>query len=108
PVELLELPSLRADPGAETAAYYVIAEAVTNAQKHAHASTIWVRAALARGILRVEIVDDGEGGAAEDAGFGLQGLRDRVEAISGTFAVTSTPDHGTRVIADIPARPASL
>lgn len=108
PIELLELPSLRVDPGAETAAYYVVAEAITNAQKHAHASTIWVRAAVARGILRVEIVDDGDGGAAASAGFGLQGLRDRVEAIGGTFEVSSRPDHGTRVTADIPAKAAPL
>jgi signal transduction histidine kinase len=108
PIELLELPSLRVDPGAETAAYYMVAEAVTNAQKHAHPSTIWVSAAVARGILRVEIVDDGEGGAAESAGSGLSGLRDRVEAIGGTFEVTSTPDHGTRVVADIPANAAPV
>ncbi len=106
PIELLELPSLRVDPAAETAAYYVVAEAVTNAQKHGHASTIWVRAAVARSILRVEIIDDGAGGAVEGAGFGLQGLRDRVEAIGGTFEVRSTPDHGTRVTAEIPAKAA--
>ncbi len=108
PIELLELPSLRVDPEAETAAYYVVTEAVTNAQKHAHASTIWIRAVVARGILRVEIADDGDGGAAESAGFGLQSLRDRVEAIGGTFEVTSAPNHGARVVADIPATLAPL
>jgi signal transduction histidine kinase len=105
PIQLRELPAARLDPAAEAIAYYVVAEAVTNAQKHARASTIWVRAVVVRHVLRVEIVDDGLGGAAESAGFGLEGLRDRVEAVGGTFEVASTPGHGTRVAARIPAAP---
>jgi signal transduction histidine kinase len=103
PIELLELPSARVDPGAEATAYYVFAEAVTNTQRHAQASSIRVRAAEGGSMLRIEIVDDGIGGAAEDGGFGLQGLRDRVEAIGGKFEVDSTPGRGTRVAAAIPA-----
>jgi signal transduction histidine kinase len=65
----------------------VISEAVTKARKHADATSIDVRAAAAKGVLRVEVIDDCRGGASETAGSGLQGLRDRVEAIGGSFAV---------------------
>lgn len=103
PIELPELPSARVDPAAEATAYYVVAEAVTNAQRHAQASTIRIRAAVARHTLHVEVVDDGVGGATEAAGFGLQGLRDRVEATGGTLAVESVSGRGTRIAAAIPA-----
>jgi signal transduction histidine kinase len=102
-VELVELPTIRTDPVAEATAYYVFAEAVTNAQKHARASLIRVRAAVADGVLEIEIVDDGVGGAAESAGLGLQGLRDRVEGTGGSFKVDSAPGRGTRISAAIPA-----
>jgi signal transduction histidine kinase len=103
PIELSELPSARVDPAAEATAYYVVAEAVTNAQKHAQASTIRIRAAVARRTLHVEVVDDGVGGATETAGFGLQGLRDRVEATGGALRVESASGRGTRIAAAIPA-----
>jgi signal transduction histidine kinase len=102
PIELRELPSIRFDKSAEATAYYVVAEAITNAQRYAHASSISVRAAVAQRSLRVEIVDDGVGGAAESRGSGLQGLRDRVEAIGGTFDVDSAQGRGTRVAAAMP------
>jgi signal transduction histidine kinase len=103
PIELLELPSTRLDETAEAAAYYVLAEAITNAQRHAHASSIQVRAAVTPSFIDIEIVDDGVGGAAESGGSGLQGLRDRVEASGGKFRVESVPGRGTRVAAVIPA-----
>jgi signal transduction histidine kinase len=103
PVELLELPSARFDVAAEAAAYYVIAEAITNAQKYARASSIRVRCAPAKRVLVVEVVDDGVGGAVERVGSGLQGLRDRTEAMGGSFRVESRPGHGTRIAATIPA-----
>jgi signal transduction histidine kinase len=103
PVEVLELPSTRFDPAAEATAYYVFAEATTNAQRHARASSIHVRAVLEDSMLYIEITDDGVGGAAESAGLGLQGLRDRVEALGGTFELDSTPGHGTRIAAAMPA-----
>jgi signal transduction histidine kinase len=105
PVTLVELPAKRLDDGAEATAYYVVAEAVTNAQKHAHASSIRVRAAVRHDVLRVEVLDDGVGGAVEAPGSGLQGLRDRVEAVGGSFDVDSSA-RGTRVSARIPAGPA--
>ena len=103
PIVLLELPSTRVDSTAEATAYYIFAETITNAQRHARASSIWVRAALARDLLSIEIAGDGIGGASESGGLGLQGLRDRVEAIGGRFEVDSAPGRGTRVTAAIPA-----
>jgi signal transduction histidine kinase len=102
PVVLVELPETRVYDGAEATAYYVVAEAVTNAQKHARASSIHVRVGIRHDLLRVEVVDDGVGGAVEAPDSGLQGLRDRVEAVGGKFAVESD-DQGTRIRARIPA-----
>jgi signal transduction histidine kinase len=102
PVILIELPADRLDDGVEATAFYVVSEAVANAQKHAHASTIWVRAGLRHDSLRVAVFDDGVGGAVEAPGSGLQGLRDRVEAVGGTFVLESAGD-GTRITAHIPA-----
>ena len=103
PIRLLELPAGRLDETAETTAYYVVAEAVTNVHKHARASFISIRVRMSRRMLIVEIDDDGVGGAAETEGSGLQGLRDRVEAIAGTFLVVDLIPHGTRITAEIPA-----
>jgi signal transduction histidine kinase len=102
PIELIELPTGRFDGTTESTAYYVVSEAVTNAQRHASASAIRVRVAVADRSLVADISDDGIGGADEDLGSGLQGLRDRVEAIGGEFAVTSRPTLGTKVSAVIP------
>jgi signal transduction histidine kinase len=103
PIDLHALPSTRLDESSEATAYYVIAEAVTNAQKHAAASSIRVSATFARGVLRVEIADDGRGGALPDAGTGLLGLRDRVEAVGGTLDIASPVGRGTRITAKVPA-----
>ena len=102
----LELTPTRVDATAEVTAYFVVAEAVTNARKHAHATSIDVQATVFRGLLRVVIADDGRGGADESAGSGLQGLRDRVEAIGGSFVVRSAAG-GTSISAILPATPAS-
>jgi signal transduction histidine kinase len=107
PIRLVELPATRLDTTAEVTAYFMISEAVTNARKHADAGSIDVRAAASRGVLRIEIVDDGCGGASERAGSGLQGLRDRVEAIGGSFEIESTEGRGTRIRAVMPATPVS-
>jgi signal transduction histidine kinase len=103
PFEILELPAERLDDTAEATAYYVLAEAATNAQRYAQASLITVRAISARRVLRIEIVDDGVGGAYETAGCGLDGLRNRVASLGGSFQVESPAGHGTRVAAVIPA-----
>jgi len=98
----MELPRTRLDDGVEATAYYVIAESVANAQKHASASAIWIRASLAHGKLHLAIGDDGVGGATDRSGSGLEGLRDRVEASGGTFVVDSPPGRGTLITATIP------
>jgi signal transduction histidine kinase len=101
--QLLALPAIRFDDTAEATAYYVFAEAMTNAQKHSHATSIEVRGHLVPGGLRVEVADNGVGGAEESHGVGLQGLRDRVEAMGGVLIVASPRGAGTRVTATIPA-----
>jgi signal transduction histidine kinase len=100
-IRLLRLPDRRVDETAETTAYYVFAEAVANAQKHARASSIDVSIDARDGALHVEVTDNGVGGASE-RGSGLQGLRDRVETVGGSFRVTSVRGHGTMVAAMIP------
>jgi signal transduction histidine kinase len=102
-----ELPATRFDDTVETTAYYLFAEALTNAQKHARASLIRVRATTTTRALQLEIVDDGIGGATEPGSGGLAGLRDRVEALGGTFDLDSPRGHGTRIAAAIPHPPAS-
>jgi signal transduction histidine kinase len=102
-IELVELPEVRLDETAEATAYYLILEAVTNAQRYAHASNVSVGASLRGSTLSVEVEDDGIGGAAELSARGLQGLRDRVEATGGRFSVASLAERGTRVAAEIPA-----
>jgi signal transduction histidine kinase len=79
----------------EVTAYYVVSEMLTNAVKHADATAVAVTAELADGSLRVGTRDDGIGGADPARGSGLVGLRDRVEAIGGTFAVDSPEGRGT-------------
>jgi signal transduction histidine kinase len=107
PVELVELPRWRFDETAEATAYYVVLEAVTNAQRYSRAASISVRAHLSGSRLDVEVADDGLGGAIEQGNLGLQGLRDRVEATGGSFAVESSPGNGTRIVAEIPVRASS-
>ena len=89
-------------PPVEAAAYYVVAEALANAAKHAAACLITVRVAFEDGLLVTEVADDGCGGADENGG-GLQGLADRVASIGGRLAVSSIPGAGTALRAEIPA-----
>ena len=85
----------------EAAAYFVIAEALTNVAKHAQAGAARVTARRTRGVLLVEVSDDGVGGA-DPNGNGLAGLRDRVVALRGEFEVTPVRSSGTRIAAAIP------
>jgi signal transduction histidine kinase len=102
PVTVVGAPSGRIDPTVEATAYYVVAEAVANAQRHAGATFVRVRLAPVRSYLSVEVVDDGRGGATFRVGSGLEGLRDRVEALGGEFRLDSPPGGGTRILAGIP------
>jgi signal transduction histidine kinase len=86
----------------EVAAYYLIAEALTNAAKHAQASIVDVTVHVADGLLHVRLCDDGSGGAKPAKGSGLVGLRDRVEALGGQVWLTSPVGAGTMLRAAIP------
>jgi signal transduction histidine kinase len=88
-------------PVVESAAYFVVSEALTNAAKHAGDAVARVRLSQAGGRLTVEIADDGRGGA-DPAGAGLMGLRHRVEALDGTLVVEQPPQGGTIVLAELP------
>ena len=101
PVELAALPGRRLAEPVEAAAYYVVAEAVANAQKHAGASRIVVAARVDPDSLVVEVEDDGAGGA-DPEGDGLRGLHDRVETLDGSLEVDSPAGGGTRVRARLP------
>jgi signal transduction histidine kinase len=108
PVNLLRVPKRRLDTAAETVGYYVVAEAIANAQKYSRASFIEVRADAGPDSLRIEVLDDGAGGAVEHPGSGLEGLRDRAEAIGGTLELVSAAGMGTRVTVTVPASNASV
>jgi signal transduction histidine kinase len=87
----------------EAAAYYVVAEALTNAAKHSHASEVSVRIAREDGFARIEVADDGVGGADSEGGSGIRGLTDRVEALGGRLTLESPLGSGTTVQAAIPS-----
>ena len=102
PVEIVELPDDPAPAAAEAAAYFTVAEALTNVAKYAHAEQATVRVAQEAGTLVVEVRDDGVGGARASVGSGLSGLADRVDAVDGTLSVVSPPGEGTVVRAVLP------
>jgi signal transduction histidine kinase len=102
PVRLHVDRDARPPPPVEATAYYVVSEALTNVARYAQASAATVRVTRDGEQLRVEVSDDGLGGAAITKGSGLQGLRDRVEAIDGRLDVRSQPGRGTRVTAILP------
>jgi signal transduction histidine kinase len=87
---------------AEHAAYFVCSEGLANVAKYAAATTVRVSVGILHGRLRVEVADDGRGGADPDAGTGLRGLTDRVESLGGALVVDSEPAAGTRLVAEIP------
>ena len=97
--------STRLTPEIETAAYRIVQEAVTNAVKHSQASTVHVRVVDAGDELEVRVSDDGRGfnGNPGDENFGIIGMRERAELISGTLKVTSSRE-GTSVTLTAPAR----
>jgi signal transduction histidine kinase len=86
----------------ETAAYYVVSEALTNAAKHSRAREVRVAASCSDGVLTVEVADDGVGGAGNGEGSGVRGLADRVEALDGQLTVSSPPGRGTTLRAEFP------
>lgn len=85
----------------EGTAYTVIAEALTNAVKHAAATTLTVVIRRDGGRLRIEIIDDGVGGARPAGGTGLRGMSDRIHALGVTLVIDSPPGAGARVVVDM-------
>jgi PAS domain S-box-containing protein len=103
-VEIADIPDRRLPEPVEAAAYYLIAEALTNVTKYAHASTVRVGVAASEANVVVEVSDDGIGGADPAAGSGLRGLADRVEALGGSLDVVSRAGAGTSLRAEIPSK----
>jgi PAS domain S-box-containing protein len=102
PAELEVTDVGRLPEAVEVAAYYIVAEALTNAAKHAHASVVWIAIDVDDSYLRLVIRDDGVGGADPSRGSGLIGLQDRVAALGGTLAVRSEPGAGTALTVHLP------
>jgi signal transduction histidine kinase len=102
PVDLGAMPTERLPASVEAAAYFVVAESLTNVTKYARAAQASVRVARDDGFAVVEVRDDGVGGADPKVGTGLRGLADRVAALDGRLEVHSPPGEGTLVRANIP------
>src|SRR6266550_1075371 len=102
PVELDVRVEERLPEPVEVAAYYVVSEALTNAAKYAHASVVGVDVNAQASTLRVEVRDDGLGGADPARGSGLLGLKDRAEAIGGTIFIESPTGAGTYLRVELP------
>jgi signal transduction histidine kinase len=102
PVELVGAAGGRLPAAVETAAYFVVSEALTNVAKYAHAEHATIRMGRTNGRLLLEISDDGVGGAAPTTGSGLHGLSDRVAALDGELEIASPPGGGTRLRVELP------
>jgi signal transduction histidine kinase len=102
PVEVTAVPEDRLPSPVEAAAYYIVAEAVTNVAKYAGASVVTVAVRPDGERMVVEVADDGVGGADPASGTGLRGIADRVEALHGRLRITSPAGSGTRITAEIP------
>jgi signal transduction histidine kinase len=104
PVEVSGVPEEPLPRSVESAVYFVTAEALTNVAKYAQADAAWVELSVENGTLRLQVRDDGVGGADSSAGGGVAGLCDRVEALEGELTIESPPGVGTTVTAEIPLR----
>ncbi len=102
PVEIAATPDSRLPGAVESAAYFVVAEALTNVARYADAGSATVSVARDDGVVEIEVSDDGVGGADPSAGTGLRGLEDRVAALDGELTLSSPHGGGTTVRARIP------
>ncbi|MDX6701224.1 MAG: hypothetical protein QOF26_1450 [Baekduia sp.] len=102
PLEVTDVPRERLPPPVEAAAYYIVAEAVTNVAKYADASLVTVAVRPDGDQMVVEVADDGVGGADPASGTGLRGIADRVEALHGRLRISSPAGRGTCITAEIP------
>ncbi|MGE0025840.1 MAG: sensor histidine kinase [Thermoleophilia bacterium] len=98
----VDCPDRRLPAAVEIATWFVVSEALTNAAKHAEASSARVTLEIASGRARLVVADDGRGGADPAQGSGLAGLRERVAALEGTLTVADAPEGGTRLVAEFP------
>ena len=105
PIEVAPLPPDRLPAPLEAAVYFVVAEALTNVTRYAHATHARVELAVDGDVVDVQVADDGIGGADPAKGSGLRGLADRVAALDGRLEVESEPGRGTTVRARIPRAP---
>jgi signal transduction histidine kinase len=96
------VPPVRLPPAVEACAYFVCSEALANAAKYAGATRVRIQVTTDGDAVRVEIADDGVGGADPARGSGLRGLADRVETLGGDLTVDSPPGRGTHLVAIIP------
>jgi signal transduction histidine kinase len=95
-------PGERLPAPVEAAAYFVCSEALANAAKHADGTRARCEVVVHDGLVRVEVADDGVGGADPAGGSGLRGLADRVETAGGTLTVSSPDGQGTTIRAELP------
>jgi signal transduction histidine kinase len=102
PASVSSLPDRRLSQAIEATAYFVVSEALTNTAKYASATRASVGAACVGSTLRVEVADDGVGGADDSRGTGIRGLQDRVAALGGRLTIESPAGQGTLVVAEIP------
>ncbi|HYI17400.1 MAG TPA: PAS domain S-box protein [Solirubrobacteraceae bacterium] len=102
PVTIERVPRERLAAAVEATAYFIVAEALTNVTRYAHAGRAYVDVHRDGGCLHVGVRDDGRGGADPATGSGLRGLADRVAALGGRFTVTSPPGEGTTLRAELP------
>ena len=86
----------------QATAYFLVAEAMSNTAKHAHATKIGVRLTHLERVLIVEVDDDGVGGADVGTGLGLPGLADRIDVLGGRLRVESPAGGGTHIVAELP------
>jgi signal transduction histidine kinase len=97
----MDVPRERFSTEIEASAYFIVAEALTNVVKHAHAESAEVRASVEDGALHIEVRDDGIGGADLE-GHGLVGIRDRATALGGRLEIRSPAGGGTLLVAALP------
>jgi signal transduction histidine kinase len=104
PVDVLVEPTHRHPDAVESAAYFVVAEALTNVARHSDATRAWVNVVCRDDRLVLEVADDGSGGADPSAGTGLAGLADRLAGLDGRLFVASPPGGPTLVRAELPCK----
>ena len=102
PATVRSIPDRRLPPAVEATAYFVVSESLANVAKHAQATSVSIAATTTATTLRVEVGDDGVGGADAAEGTGIRGLQDRVAAIGGTLRMESPAGQGTLAVAEMP------